>query len=350
MLTRLSRLQAELPEDASLLVSNPINIRYLSGFTGSNGLLIVNRQSSTLFTDSRYEIQASNEVTDCDLEIAPSIWESSLKQLNSHRLIVESDSLSLAQFDLISSKRSDLVIQKSTTLIEQFRLVKDEAEIDLIKVACEISTKALEQLISKKLIGKSELQIATDLERLMVDLGAQGPAFETIVAAGENSAIPHHRPTHRTLVEGDLLKIDFGAQYSGYKSDCTRTFVLGSKQEWQSQIHEAVLAGQSIGRELCKPGIDFANLDQEVRTTIDKSGYGDKFAHGLGHGVGLLIHEDPFLSAKTDGKIAQNMVITIEPGVYLANQGGVRIEDTGVVTDSGYLVLTEFPYELLELV
>jgi Xaa-Pro dipeptidase len=204
-------------------------------------------------------------------------------------------------------------------------------------------------LISIKLIGKSELEVATILDRTMVDLGATGPAFETIVATGSNSAIPHHQPTDRLLAKGDLLKIDFGAQVGGYKSDCTRTFALGKPADWQEEIYRAVVEAQEIGRKTCVPDLDFGSLDNAVRQSISDSGYGDKFKHGLGHGVGLMIHEDPFLSAKSDGKIAQNMVITIEPGIYLPDLGGVRVEDTGLVTNAGYSVLTNFTYDLLEL-
>ena len=173
--------------------------------------------------------------------------------------------------------------------------------------------------------------------------------IESIVASGPNSAIPHHKPTDRVITKGDLLKIDFGAQYQGYKSDCTRTFAIGSAQPWQSEIHQAAIAAQAQGRKAVCVGIDLVEVDAMVRKELTRFGFLHYFTHGLGHGVGLDIHEDPFLGIKSKGNIAKNMVITIEPGIYLEAKGGVRIEDTGVVTDSGYEVFTNFTYELLEL-
>lgn len=348
-MSRLTQTLNRLNDDETLLVSAPANIRYLSGFTGSNGMLMVARNHNVLITDARYQIQATNEVDEFEILITTDLLTTVVAELQTRTLLIESNHLNVAQLERISELRPDIQIVKSSGLVEAQRITKDQSEIDKIREACGISTTALNTLITEKLSGLTELEIATKLERLMIDLGANARAFETIIASGPNSAIPHHQPTNRIVQPGDLLKIDFGAQFQGYLSDCTRTFVIGKPQNWQREIFEAVLAGQSLGRQIAKPNLGFNELDVRVRSVISEKGFGDFFKHGLGHGVGLIIHEDPFLSPKSDGKIAADMVFTIEPGIYLPNQGGVRIEDTGVVTEAGFDVLTEFNYELIEL-
>ncbi|MEN9741486.1 MAG: hypothetical protein RIR66_442, partial [Actinomycetota bacterium] len=336
-------------DDESFLVSNPVNIRYLSGFTGSNGLLHISKLTAHLYTDSRYEIQATKEVSEFEVLISQDIWNQVTKGISSAVLCIEARHLTVGKLAGLKQGLPSLKFKECSDLVEQSRIRKDSTEIQWITKACEISVEALRQLTEMKLIGKTELELSTWLERKMIDLGATDKAFNTIVASGENSAIPHHQPTSRQIASGDLLKIDFGADYHGYKSDCTRTFAIGNAQTWQKEIHNAVRQGQSIGRELAAINAKISDVDQAVRNQIQQSGYGQYFTHGLGHGVGLEIHEDPFLSSKTADKITEDMVITVEPGIYLAESGGVRIEDTGVITTSGYEVLTKFTYELLEL-
>jgi Xaa-Pro aminopeptidase len=183
----------------------------------------------------------------------------------------------------------------------------------------------------------------------MRDLGADDIAFESIVASGPNSAIPHHEPTDRQIQSGDFLKIDFGAKIHGYHADCTRTSVIGKPAEWQFDLHAAVTTAQHAGRDVIRAGIEFREVESSVNQSLSASGYREYFTHGLGHGVGLAIHEDPFFGRVEDAKIAPNTVITIEPGAYLKDQGGVRVEDTIVVHSNGYENLTNLPYELLEL-
>ena len=348
-MSRLDLVRAKLSDDQSFLVSNPVNIRYLSGFTGSNALIHISKLNAHLYTDSRYEIQASNEVTEFEVLIAQDICQQITRGISSAELCIEARHLTVAKLAALKQAIPNLKIQECTDLVEHLRVNKDESEIQAITKACEISTQALSDLTELKLTGKSELELATWLERRMIDLGASDKAFDSIVASGPNSAIPHHQPSNRVIESGDFLKIDFGAQYQGYKSDCTRTFVIGKPTDWQKEIYQAVLDGQSVGRKLIAPEVKISEVDQAVRNQINQSGFGQFFSHGLGHGVGLEIHEDPFLSAKTADKITKDMVITVEPGIYLAQRGGVRIEDTGVVTSSGYEVLTKFTYELLEL-
>ena len=348
-MSRLNQIKAQLAVDESLLISNSTNIRYLSGFTGSNGLLLISKQNSHLYTDARYAIQARQEVNEFEVIISPDIWTSFAKDISSKILCVEAKELSVDRLDQILNLQPAIEIKKTKNLIESLRITKDKTEVEFISKACQISTSALNQLITQQVLGLTEVQLATKLDRLMIDLGASDKAFNTIVASGANSAIPHHQPTSKIIENGDFLKIDFGAQFNGYKSDCTRTFVLGKPANWQIEIHQAVLSGQSLGRKSAQVDMAITKLDEAVKEQIKSSGFGDYFTHGLGHGVGLDIHEEPFLSAKSDDKILENMVITIEPGIYLADRGGVRIEDTGVMTTAGYQVLTDFTYDLLEL-
>ncbi len=217
----------------------------------------------------------------------------------------------------------------------------------LLRLACEAADAALADLIERGGIrpGRTEKQVRNDLEALMLSRGADGASFETIVAAGANSAVPHHRPTDAVLAAGDFVKIDFGALVGGYHSDMTRTFVLGQPADWQREIYDLVAAAQRAGREALAPGVALCEVDAAARSVIADAGYGDTFSHGLGHGVGLQIHEAPGINAKAAGTLLAGSAVTVEPGVYLPDRGGVRIEDTLVVGNSPEL-LTRFPKEL----
>jgi Xaa-Pro aminopeptidase len=241
-------------------------------------------------------------------------------------------------------------------LVERLRAIKDEGEIDALRTACAVADRALADLIAAGGIrrGRTERDVGLDLDDRMRRLGASDPAFETIVAAGENSAIPHHRPTARVLRAGDLLKLDFGAAVGGYHSDMTRTFVLGRPSDWQVEIFSLVAAAQLAGRRAAVVGATGGEVDAAARDLITAAGYGEAFAHGLGHGVGLQVHEAPSLGRGQAGIIEPDMCVTVEPGVYLPGRGGVRIEDSGVVRAEGtpgsaYEVLTLTSRELVEL-
>lgn len=348
-MSRLTNFLELLSNEETFLVSNYSNIRYLSGFTGSNSLLVISRDKQLIITDPRYDIQSRAEVDEFEIVVASDIWDVLNAHLVTETLSVEGLHLSVSRRDLIAEASPKIQISPKTGVIEKLRTQKDESEISKIRAACEIATESLERVISDPIIGLTEIELSRKIENNIKDLGAEALAFESIVASGPNSAIPHHKPTDRVITKGDLLKIDFGAQYQGYKSDCTRTFAIGSAKSWQSEIHQATLDAQAQGRNAVAAGIELVEVDKVVRKELTRSGYLQYFTHGLGHGVGLDIHEDPFLGIKSKGNIAKNMVITIEPGIYLEAQGGVRIEDTGVVTDSGYEVFTNFTYELLEL-
>lgn len=349
MPSRIATVQSLLKERTCLLVTNPTNVRYLCGYSGSNGILLVSEHSATIFTDARYELQAQAECFDVAIRIEPNLFKAALEKEESTVCLFESTHLTVAKLESIQVIAPKITFVPSEIAVEVFRVVKDATEIGLIRQACQISTTALNAVIAQVRVGLTEKQVSHLLERTMIDLGADSIAFETIVASGPNSAIPHHQPTDRAICSGDLLKIDFGAKLSGYHSDCTRTFVVGKAAQWQSEIHQAVLQAQSASRIILKAGVLGVHVLEQTTMSLTESGYLEFFRHGLGHGVGLEIHEDPFLSRALTDTLEAGTVVTVEPGVYLAGQGGVRIEDTVVVTETGYENLTVFPYELQEI-
>jgi len=347
-LDRIIRLQKILEPDQYFYISNLINVRYLSGFSGSNAALLVGKSTATLVTDSRYEIQASEQVPDVETVIGRNFPDLLLRKIVNSEIFVEGDTLSVNSYQNLS----DMFRHKFTRtsgVVESFRSVKDNSEVELIKTACEIAESAFLDVIESIKIGQSEKHIRNALERRMRELGADDIAFKSIVAAGTNSAIPHHEPTDLPVEIGDFLKIDFGAKLSGYHSDCTRTVILGKPADWQIDLHSAVSAAQFAGRNEIRAQIRFSDVERVVNGSLADSGYREFFTHGLGHGVGLEIHEEPFFGRAGDAKIASNTVITIEPGAYLKDKGGVRVEDTIVVHSQGYQNLTNLPYELLEI-
>ena len=347
-LDRISRLQRQLAPGQLFYISNLINVRYLTGFTGSNAALLLTDDNAVFATDSRYEIQANIQVPDLQTLIGRNFPELLLSKAEKSEVLVEGNHLSINSFKSIESNFPHQ-IKISTGLVEKLRAVKDNAEINLIKSACEISTQSFLDLLPTIKVGQSEKEIRDALEQRFRKFGADDIAFESIVASGPNSAIPHHEPTDRKVATGDFLKIDFGAKLDGYHSDCTRTVVVGKPADWQRELHAAVTQAQSAGRNTICADVEFADVEDSVNDALVTSGYREYFTHGLGHGVGLEIHEDPFFGRVQDAKIVPNTVITIEPGAYLKEKGGVRVEDTIVVNSDGYLNLTNLPYELLEL-
>ncbi len=342
---RLARLQALLAERGflGLVVTDLLNVRYLTGFTGSNAMMLVPvRGEPTFLTDGRYQDQAREQVW-IERHIITRDFAGEVEKLGTDSWAVETHALSVDEWRTMGERPS------AGKLIEELRLIKDEVEITALTQACEISARALERLWTEPLLGRTERDIALRLEIIMRELGADDRAFDTIVAVGPNSAIPHHDPTLRAVEDGDFLKIDFGALVEGYRADCTRTVVVGRAAEWQREIHAAVREAQAAGVAALIPGTPLAEIDALVRENLAESGWLDAFTTGLGHGVGLLIHEDPFFAASAVGRIERRMVLTMEPGIYLAGRGGVRIEDTVLVEQTGPVVLTNLTTELMEI-
>jgi len=332
----------------ALLVTDALNVRYLTGFTGSNSALLVHAEgdeASVFCTDGRYRTQSQRQVPDvrrliersCQLRLATLAAEAGIGRLGfeSHAVTVDGHAA------LAKVTGADALVATSRP-VEALRLIKDDAEVAVLREACAAADTALAGLLGEGGLcpGRTEREVARDLETRMVAAGAAGPSFETIVATGANSAVPHHRPTDAVLRRGDLLKMDFGALVNGYHSDMTRTVVLGQPAQWQRDLYALVAAAQAAGRAALRAGAQLRDVDAAARDVITQAGHGEDFVHGLGHGVGLQIHEAPALSQFGVGTLAAGMAVTVEPGVYLVDRGGVRIEDTLVVSGGEPELLT----------
>jgi Xaa-Pro aminopeptidase len=332
----------------ALLVVDLRNVRYLTGFTGSNAALLVHAEDDerTVFcTDGRYLTQSARQVPDLerlvDRPCTPALATLSSEK-GYRRTGFESHRVTVDELDELTGLAEEVELVRAAGLVEELRVVKDDAEIEALRMACAAADRALAELIEHGGLrpGRTEREVARELETRMLDNGAAGPSFETIVAAGANSAIPHHRPTDAELATGDLVKMDFGALVDGYHSDMTRTVVLGLPAEWQRELYELVAAAQAAGRAALRPGVEVSEVDAAARGVVEAAGRGEEFLHGLGHGVGLEIHEAPSLAKTGEGRLSAGMAVTVEPGVYLSGRGGVRIEDTLVVRDGDPELLT----------
>ncbi|HSS25737.1 MAG TPA: Xaa-Pro peptidase family protein [Mycobacterium sp.] len=351
----------------AMLVTDLINVRYLSGFTGSSGALLVfaDERAPVLATDGRYRTQAAEQAPDLEIAIDRALGRCLVGRAADggvRKLGFESNVVTVDGFDALTSeldeRGGETELVRAAGAVEALREVKDAGELALLRLACEAADAALKDLVAHGGVrpGRTEREVGRELEALMLDHGADGISFETIVAAGPNSAIPHHRPTDAVLAEGDFVKIDFGALVAGYHSDMTRTFVLDKAADWQLEIYALVAEAQRAGREALRPGTGLRDVDAAARQLIVDAGYGEQFGHGLGHGVGLQIHEAPGIGATSAGALLAGSVVTVEPGVYLPGRGGVRIEDTLVVAGGTAKapetawqapeLLTRFPKEL----
>lgn len=347
---RRNRLRALVADQAGvpvLLVTSLANVRYLSGFSGSNAVLAIGpeEESDLLGTDGRYVDQVAQEAPDLATVIDRGTLGAVLERLPAVPLGIES-SLTVADAAAVRAARGEPVMTDGLT--EGLRMVKDADELDALRRACRITAEAMALLMAEMRPGVPEVRLARRLEQLFGELGAEDRAFDTIVGSGPNSAIPHHQPGGRALEAGDLVVVDAGARVDGYHADMTRTFVVAAGPlDWQVQIHSAVQDAQAAATRAYLPGADRRSIDAAARAVVAEAGLGERFTHGLGHGVGLEIHEAPMIGERATGTIAADMAITVEPGVYLPGRGGVRIEDTLVVTDAGPQILTEAPRGLL---
>jgi len=336
-----------------MFVSAAPNIRYLSGFTGSNALLLMTGDRAVLFTDPRYEIQAAEEA-DCQVRVerGPLLvaLAKSLRRRKIRRIAVEPDHLSLGDYRLLKSQApSGARILPLPGLIETLRMVKSAEEIELMRHSAAINSQAFADTVKQIKPGLRETQIAAELEYWMRRRGADKPAFETIVAAGSRSALPHAQPTGATLRKNQLLLIDMGAVSGGYASDMTRMAFLGRPGRKVTHLYKAVLHAQLVALEAVREGIRAGDIDRAARQVLRQAGLDALFGHSTGHGLGLEIHEPPRLGLRDATRLQEGMAITIEPGVYLQGFGGIRIEDTVIVTKDGCEVLTPTSKELLVL-
>jgi Xaa-Pro aminopeptidase len=334
---RRARAQTKIAEsgaDAALITAQA-NVRYLSGLVSSNAAILLPAAGpGVLATDSRYAEAAERDCPDIEIANERDL-ETALARLAAERgyrtLAFEAQEMTVERHTTLVALAGGPWLVPLGHVVESLRMIKDEAEIALLARACAITVEAFAEILGEIVPGRTERDLAVLLERTMIDMGAEAPAFDTIVASGPNGAIPHHSPGERAFEAGDLVTVDCGARYGGYHADMTRTVALGVPASWQREIYDLVAAAQLAGIAAAQPGADVGEVDAAARGVIDAAGYGAHFEHGLGHGVGLEVHEAPLMSRGRTGRLADRVPVTVEPGVYLPGKGGVRIEDTLVV-------------------
>lgn len=332
------------------LVTDPLNIYYLSGFTGDAGVLLITEKDKYLITDSRFEEQIKTENPDWGSVITRNYLKNACEIAAKDHLaaIGFENTIDYASYDFLDETAlCDIV--PFDGLVEQLRSIKDEQEIALIKKSCALADDGFRFVVEQLQAGQTELDIANDLDHYMKKHGASAQSFETIVASGEHTTWPHGTATSRQIMTGELITLDYGYFVDGYTSDVTRTFSLGEQNEQVKEIYQLVLEAQQATIEAISAGVSGAHLDEVGRSLIEKAGYGKYFNHGMGHGIGLDIHELPNVGQRFADIMQPGQIITIEPGVYVPGVGGVRIEDDVLVTESGYDVLTHSDKNLLEL-
>ncbi|HYN99453.1 MAG TPA: Xaa-Pro peptidase family protein [Actinomycetota bacterium] len=358
-----SRLASE--DVDALLVSNLTNVRYLTGFAGSNGYVFITQDATHFYSDGRYATQASQMVKEAEIHIAPT-HAAVVDDLNAltksqklGRVAYEGTHVTVSSrgaawepppgLDKVMTYFEDAELVPAQGWVEELRKIKDAEEIASIRAAAQLGDEGFAFILDRVKPGVREIDLALELEFFLRSKGSEGVSFDPIVAAADRSALPHARPTNRTVEIGHYLLFDFGCVVDGYCSDMTRTVVVGPVDDRHRQVYETVLESQMAGLEAAGPGVSCGDVDQVSRRVIEKAGYPKAFMHGLGHGVGLDIHEAPSLKTGFAEQLMPGHVITIEPGAYFEGWGGVRVEDLAVVTEDGLEVLSKAPKDLIVL-
>jgi Xaa-Pro aminopeptidase len=339
---RLGRLQQSL--DEPFLVTNPTNVFYLSGFRSSNAALLIEPERVRLFTDFRYR-EAAGRVESVELVETPRSLVTGIAQNVEGRIAFEAATMTYANWRALTDAGLELV--PSTAVVEKLRAVKSPDELAKIREACAISDTVYDAMAEERFVGRSERELAWRMEQLFHEHGAHALAFELIVGSGPTGAMPHGRATDRIVDASTTVVIDAGCFVDGYASDCTRTFATGDLPDDLARAYEVCAQAQRDALSAVRPGARGADVDAVSRVPIDAAGWADKYGHGLGHGVGLLVHEAPTLRPESEDVLEPANVVTVEPGIYLEGEGGVRIEDLVVVTDDGCEILTGFTKELV---
>ncbi len=353
---RLKRLRNALTEHKldAMLVRFASNLRYISGYSGSNGMCFISRDDAWFFTDFRYKNQSRQEVRNMHI-IVPETGDllSAMKECgcltSGIKVGFEGNRLSYDEFAKLGVLFPDVLFANASMLMENLASIKEQVELDALKEAAGISDAAFTALLDKIRPGISERRLDAELSYIMKSLGSERDSFDTIVASGVNGAKPHHKPGDKILQKGELVTLDFGAMYGGYHADITRTVCLGKASDKQREIYEIVLNAQLLALKSIRAGKTGKAIDAIARDFINKKGYGEHFGHGLGHGLGLEVHAEPRLSPKYEETLKANQVVTVEPGIYIPDWGGVRIEDNVIITKDGCINLTTAPKELIEL-
>jgi Xaa-Pro aminopeptidase len=339
---RVERLRASL--DEPLLVTFGVNVRYLTGLQSSNAALLVDDERVVVFTDFRYA-EAARALEGVDFVQSHRSVLTTVGETVRGRIGFEASALTYAGWETLHDAGLELVPHR--LLVERLRAVKDEDELAVIREAARITDEAYAAFAEERFVGRTERDLAWRLEQLLHALGAHGTAFEPIVGSGRTGALPHGRPTDRVVEPNTTVVVDAGAVFRGYYSDCTRTFATGDLPDDLAEAYEVCLRGQLAGLDAMRAGVSGADADAAARDVIEDAGLGEKFGHGLGHGVGMLVHEAPTARHESEDILEPGNVITCEPGIYLEGRGGVRIEDLVVITDGDPEVLSTFTKELV---
>jgi Xaa-Pro aminopeptidase len=348
---RVAETLAEREADY-LLVTDLVNVRWLTGFTGSSGAAVVGREGDRRFiTDFRYLTQSAEQLDPVwEREIAVDLLAGIAKGLpgtGDLRLAFEDAHVSVKDHGKLAGMlRAGIELVPAGQAIEALRAVKDEGELEAIRAAARLADDALTEVLGRGLVGRTEREVALDLEFTMRRMGAEAASFPPIVAAGDHGALPHAVPRDVAIPSGTLCVVDWGAQLDGYASDCTRTYATGEIDPRDAEVYALVQRAQMAGLAAVRPGPTGREVDAVARTIIDAAGHAEHFGHGLGHGVGLAVHEGPRLSKQGDTSLGAGMVVTVEPGVYVPGAVGVRIEDLVIVTDDGAEVVSSLPKDL----
>jgi len=335
-----------------ILITSPFNRRYISNFTGSAGVVLISADKAQFITDFRYIEQATKQCEGFEIiKFSGSIPEEAArlaKKLGIQKLGFEEDHLTYSSFK-VYEKEIEAKLVPTSGIIEKLRLIKTDAEINILKVAADIADAAFKHILDFIRPGKTELEVSNELEFFMRRAGATSSSFDTIVASGHRSALPHGVASNKVIETGDFVTLDYGAYYNGYVSDITRTVAVGEPNAKLKEIYDIVHEAQLKGMEGIKPGISGKEADALTRDYISEKGYGEYFGHSTGHGIGLEVHEGPGLSMKSDIILEPGMVVTCEPGIYIPGLGGVRIEDDTLITKDHNVALTHSTKELIIL-
>ncbi|MGG4041459.1 M24 family metallopeptidase [Bacillus smithii] len=351
---KIKRLREQFAQAGidGMLVTSPFNRRYMTNFTGTSGVALISEEKALFITDFRYVEQAGNQAKGYEIvQHGVPIHEEVAKQaekLGIQKLGFEKDHLTFSNYqDYQKAFKGELV--PVGDIIENLRLIKSESEIKILKEAADIADAAFKHILDFIKPGITELEVANELEFFMRKCGATSSSFDTIVASGKRSALPHGVASDKIIEKGDLVTLDYGALYKGYVSDITRTVAVGKPSDDLKNIYQIVLEAQLLAVEKIKPGMTGKEADAIARNYIAEKGFGDRFGHSLGHGIGLEVHEKPLLSMRSDIVLQPGMVVTVEPGIYVPGLGGVRIEDDTIITSSGNETITHSTKELIIL-
>jgi Xaa-Pro aminopeptidase len=332
---------------SQFLVTNPVNTFYLSGLQSTNALMLLKGDEMHIFTDPRYEVEAAL-LSGVNVHIGRDLISLVSSLIADSETLHVDESLRFMHATKIQELKPGTTLETKSNIIEELRTIKSSEELLRIQHACEITSEVWRLLINEQFIGRTEIHIARRIQSLILELGGDGIAFDSIVAAGVNSASPHHTPSEYVIQRGDFIKCDFGAKIAGYHSDMTRMAIAGKPFAWQQEIYDVVKKAQEAGVSAIQQGVSSEIIDAAARSVINEANYGDAFTHPSGHGIGLEIHEIPIHGSR-DVTLCPSMTLTVEPGIYLHGKGGVRLEDTLVVLEQGSQNLTMASKALAEV-